>query len=212
MQMILIPALITLAITLLRLVGELQRWSETYFNRTAGGGGALIGISWLIPVFGIYFAVKLARNGEGPSSVWKGVGFALLAVIVNTGVFLGARAIHLAPNLIFPLFALTCLVSTAIAYVGWPALGRTLLLYALAARIPVAIVMLLAIMGNWGTHYDVLPPDPAFAAMLGPLGPIQRWVWIGLVPQLTIWIFLTVVGGLLVGTIAAAFVGGRRSA
>jgi hypothetical protein len=211
MQMILIPALITLAITLLRLVGELQHWSDAYFNRAAGGGGALVGISWLIPVFGIYFAVKLAGRGEGPSSAWKALGLAIAAVIVNVGVFMGAQAAHLSPNLIFPLFSLMCLVVVAIAYMGWPALAKTLILYALAARIPVAILMLFAIMGNWGTHYDVLPPDPAFAAMLKPLGPVQRWVWIGLVPQLTIWIFLTVVGGLIVGSITAAFVG-RKSA
>ena len=38
-RLILGPALITLAITLLRLVGELSRWSPSLFNREPGGPG-----------------------------------------------------------------------------------------------------------------------------------------------------------------------------
>jgi hypothetical protein len=45
MHLILWPALIALAITLLRLAGELQGWSSVLFNPAAGGGGALVGIS-----------------------------------------------------------------------------------------------------------------------------------------------------------------------
>ena len=59
-RMVLGPALITLAVTLLRLVGELQGWSPRLFSREAGGGGALVGISWLVPVFGAWFGCKLA--------------------------------------------------------------------------------------------------------------------------------------------------------
>ena len=43
-QLILVPAVITLGVTLLRLVGELAGWSPALFNREAGGGGALVGI------------------------------------------------------------------------------------------------------------------------------------------------------------------------
>ena len=53
-KLILVPALITLAVTLLRLTGELMHWSKALFNPAAGGGGALVGIAWLVPVFGIY--------------------------------------------------------------------------------------------------------------------------------------------------------------
>jgi CHASE2 domain-containing sensor protein len=35
-QLILVPAVITLAVTLLRLVGELQNWSPTLFSREPG--------------------------------------------------------------------------------------------------------------------------------------------------------------------------------
>ncbi len=39
-KLILVPALITLAVTLLRLTGELMHWSKALFNPAAGGGGA----------------------------------------------------------------------------------------------------------------------------------------------------------------------------
>jgi len=67
-KLILVPALITLAVTLLRLTGELLHWSKTLFNPEAGGGGALVGITWLAPVFGAYFGFKLARAGLGPDA------------------------------------------------------------------------------------------------------------------------------------------------
>ena len=72
--------------------------------------------------------------------------------------------------------------------------------YGLAARIPVAIVMLMAIMGNWGTHYDVLPPN--FPEI--EIGSFATWVVIGLVPQLTIWMAFTVIVGSIFGGIAVA--------
>jgi uncharacterized membrane protein len=65
-RLIMVPALIALAITIFRLVGELAGGSSTLFNRAAGGGGALIGIVWLVPIFGVYFAVKLVGQGFGP--------------------------------------------------------------------------------------------------------------------------------------------------
>ena len=52
-KLILVPAVITLAVTLLRLVGELQGWSPTLFNRgDRPFSRALVGIVWLVPVFG----------------------------------------------------------------------------------------------------------------------------------------------------------------
>src|SRR5215472_9880861 len=61
-RLILVPAIVSLAVTLLRLVGELEHWSKTYFNTGVGGGGAIIVITWLAPIFGIYFAIRLAAD------------------------------------------------------------------------------------------------------------------------------------------------------
>src|SRR5260370_38288123 len=50
--LILVPAVITLAITLLRLTGEGLEWSPPFFGREAGGAMAIVGIVWLVPVLG----------------------------------------------------------------------------------------------------------------------------------------------------------------
>ena len=208
LKMILVPALITLAVTLLRLVGELQHWSTRLFNPAAGGGGALIGIVWLVPIFGVYFALKLAGRGEGPTKPWRPVGLALLAFAFNSAALALAVFLKLSIAATLSLFAVTSWLAIFIAYKGWPALGKTLLAYGLAARIPVVLVMLVAIFGSWGTHYDLPPPD---APEVGAMAPLVKWFWIGLLPQLTIWIYVTVVGGILFGSIAAA-IAARRSA
>ena len=82
-RLVLVPALITLAVTGLRLVGELLRWDPRFFSREAGGAGAIVGIVWLVPVFGVYFARKLVSAGEGPSGAGKALGFAFLGVVVQ---------------------------------------------------------------------------------------------------------------------------------
>ena len=38
-RLIIVPSVITLAVTVLRLVGELQHWSTRLFNPEAGGPG-----------------------------------------------------------------------------------------------------------------------------------------------------------------------------
>jgi hypothetical protein len=81
-----------------------------------------------------------------------------------------------------------------------------LLAYALAARVPVVVVMLFAILGNWGTHYDVLPPGAP------EMPPIPKWLLIGVLPQMTIWLWFTVAIGGLFGIVAAAIAGRRRAA
>ena len=202
-RLILIPAVITLAVTLLRLVGELQEWSSALFNREAGGGGALIGIVWLVPIFGIYFALRLARDGGVPGRIGRALGLVLLALVLMpaVGALAGAAGLEPTGTSMLVVFAAVSIVSIVVARKAWPELGRVLELYALAARIPVAIVMLVAILGNWGTHYDV-PPTPDFPQM----APLMKWFWIGLVPQMTIWVAFTVVIGMLFGLIAVAIV------
>jgi hypothetical protein len=202
-NLILVPAVITLAVTLLRLTGELLHWSPTLFNPAAGGGGALVGIAWLVPVFGAWFGWKLARAGERPGSVGKAIGFALLgfAIVPALGFLAVKLGLSQQSFASFGVFIVLAIIGAYLAYRAWPGLGRTLFAYALAARIPVIIVMLLAMLGNWGTHYDVAPPD--FPAM----GAIQKWLLIGVLPQLTIWIWFTIALGAITGSIAAAIAG-----
>ena len=204
-KLILVPALITLAVTLLRLTGELLHWSKTLFNPEPGGGGAIVGIAWLVPVFGIYFGLKLARAGLA-GATGPAIGFALLGLLIMpVGGFAAIKlGIPQQSLVLLGVFVVLAVVGAVLAYRGWPALGRVLLAYGLAARIPVALVMLAAMFGNWGTHYDVAPPD--FPAM----STLAKWVVIGLVPQLTVWIWFTIAAGGLFGAIAAAVTGRAR--
>ena len=105
-------------------------------------------------------------------------------------------------TIVFVAFAI---VGLAIGILAWPALGRTLLAYGLAARIPVALLMLVAMLGNWGTHYDARPSLPAMSTL-------RWWVGIGLVPQLFFWIHVTIVLGALFGIVAAAVARRRGTA
>jgi hypothetical protein len=95
------------------------------------------------------------------------------------------------------LWAVLALIAGLLAFLAWPALGRALLAYALLARVPVAAVMALAMYRNWGTHYDALPPQ------FPPLPLLQRWLWIGLLPQLTIWVAVTLAAGAPFGALGA---------
>ena len=210
-KLIAIPAVITLAITILRLVGELQHWPRPWFDSSPGGGGAIVGISWLPILFGPYFAWKLATAGESPSGLGKPIGAAVAALVVFLagGFLLGATEGH--PGIIALLGSLITLAAAFVARMGWRAFGNVLLAYAVAARIPVLIVMFIAMSANggqgWGTHYDVVLP----AFVSAPFW--QRFVYFALVPQATLWIGWTVTVGALFGSIVMAiFRPGRRAA
>jgi hypothetical protein len=202
-SLILTPALITLAVTVLRLVGELQNWSPRFFARQAGGAGAIVGIVWLVPIFGAYFAARLAKAGATPGA-GRVIGYSALSLgVAVLAIFATVKTIanHRAQ---FGVFLVVAIVAGAIAYRGWPALGRVLLAYGLAARVPVALVMLVAIFANWGTHYDVAPPNMAAMA------PLPKWFMIGLLPQMFLWIPFTICVGALFGGLALLAAGRRR--
>ncbi len=153
-KLIAFPAFVTLLVTLLRLTAELRNLPGWLASREAGGAGALIGVAWLAPVFGVYFAAKLA---DAPGKLWK--------------------------NLLKTLFA--C---------------------GLAARIPVVVIMGLAIFGNWGTHYDAFPPDMA------DMSPLMKFFFGGVVAQLVFRVCIWTVGtGMLAGLIASKIRGPRTA-
>jgi len=210
-KLILVPASITLAVTLLRLVGELQGWSTTLFNRgDRAWSPSLVGIVWLVPVFGAWFGWKLARAGSGPGSFARAFGLTLASIAVLPLFSLLAPRLGVVPEhmwqadtplaesfTILSVFVAFAIVGETIAVLAWPALGRTLLAYALAARVPIALLMLAAMLGNWGTHYDARPSVPQMSVF-------GWWVALGLVPQFFFWIWYTIVIGALFGTVAAA--------
>ena len=81
---------------------------------------------------------------------------------------------------------------------GWPGLFRVLVAYGYAARIPVAILMFFAYQGNWGTHYDGLPPGAPVLSLW------PKYFLFGVLPQIIAWVAFTVLVGSLFGGIAAA--------
>jgi hypothetical protein len=199
-RLIAVPALITLAVTLLRLYGELQDWSPTLFSRKAGGVGAIVGIIWLAPIFGIYFAFKLVKLGAGPATPRR----ALVHALAGVGVMM---AFGLIVFLLWPPYQVQVILGAIVAAVivmlqlrGWPEFGQLLLFYSLAARLPVVIIMLFTILGSWGTHYDAFPPNFPLTGLW------EKWLWGGLTVQLTVWIGNTVLLGALFGSLAAAII------
>jgi hypothetical protein len=198
--LILWPALVTLAVTLLRLVGELLQWSPRFFSREAGGGAALVGIVWLVPVFGAYFALRLCREGEAPPSAGRAAGLAFLALVVNIALAAGAFSVVKSPVGQLAIFTMTSWLTLLIARPAWPALWRVLLAYALCARLPVLVVMAVSIFGGLDTHYAKPRPD------FPPMGPMGIFFWTALLPQLSFWIWFTVVFGIIAGAIVARLV------
>ncbi len=198
-QLLLVPSLITLAVTLLRLVGELARWSPSLFNREPGGPGALVGIVWLIPVFATWFAVRLAQAGEVPPSVGRALGRAALGFVLNTAVLVAAfKLFPTSPVVQLALFGVGSWAAIAVARPGWPVLWRVLLAYGFAARLPVVAIMFLAIFLGWDTHYAKPRPD------FPPMGKLGLFLWTAVLPQLSVWIYLTVVGGMLFGAVGVS--------
>ena len=196
LPLVLWPALLTLAVTLVRLVGELRGWSPEYFSRLPGGGLSPLGITWLAPLVGFYFGWRLERaRVRSPSPA---LAFGLPAAALLAGpllAFLAGRLFKTSWTSNFTLWAVVSLVVAGVTFAAWPALGRLLLAYAYAARVPVAIVMAVAISKGWGTHYDL--PPPGFPVM--PL--LRRWLWIGLLPQATIWVAWTLATGAVCGAL-----------
>lgn len=207
-QLIFIPSVITLAITILRLVGELQHWPTSLFNPAAGGGGSIVGITWLVPIFGVYFAIKLSAAGQGPASVGKAIGYSLLGFAVAfAGGFIGFAPTFQFPGKIAVGLALIA-AGGVIPFFAWPALWKVLTAYGYAARIPVAILMYFAIRGNWGTHYDVIPPGFPEDTAFWP-----KYIQIAFVPQVLMWIVFTIIIGTLFGSVAVAIAHrGKREA
>jgi hypothetical protein len=205
------PAVFSLAVTLLRLAGERLHWSPAFFSTETGGiqpSGMswLVGITWLAAPFGVYFAVRLARAGRGPERAPRALGIAVLAAVL---ALLALRFVVPRVPLPFPPILVSVwtamALGAAVAVLAWPSLARVLLVYGLLARIPVAVVMLLAMAGDWGTHYDYVGMPPQFQMPFWP-----RFLWLAFFPQLVFWVGFTIVLGSLAGTLALALVGRRR--
>lgn len=206
-RLVRVPAVVTVVVTIVRLVGELNHWSSVWF--ASDMGASVVGIVWLAPVFGVYFALKLVAGGRGPTSVWRAAAFTVLGVAIIMARAGIASVLHFFFTQFNPtfharlVFIWSVLAVAALATLpGWPALFKTLVAYGYAARIPVAIIMFFAYRGHWGTHYDAVPSDFPAGMSLG-----STWLWMGFFPQLIFWVGFTLVSGMLFGTVAGVAAG-----
>jgi hypothetical protein len=202
-RLIAIPAVITLLVTFLRLKGELNQWGAPWFSNAAGGGGAIVGISWLPFIFGPWFALRLIKTGNGFESAKRAWGYLGLGfvILIASGVIVGISAAR--QTMLVAIIGFVGMLAAAfVPLKGWRTLGRTLFAYGIAARVPVLVVMFFAMRGNggagWGTHYDAIQPN------MTQLPFAQKFLFEAFLPQMTLWIAWTVIIGLLAGLIAAA--------
>ena len=211
-SLVFVPALLTLVVTVLRLVGQVQGWSPTVFGRPeAGGGGALLGISWLIFVFGLWFGVRVQRSGAGPASPGRALVTSLVALAVVFGGIALCQALDLVwfpdaenpgePRGIGWMLGLM-LLGVAIAFVANRRVALALLVYAFLARIPVVVVTWIALEQGWDTHYTEIAegfPEPAEG---------ERLVFLA-TPQVTFWPLITVLLGTATGCLGGLLAGRR---
>jgi hypothetical protein len=207
-SILLIPAIITLGVTVLRLVGELQGWNDDVFSNVAPGGEhkpGFMGIAYLVPIFGFWFGYKLRRTTGQPPHVGKSALRYLIGMATMVGGFLACIGLGLItmPNADTPgqptglTYSLILIgATTFITLTAWPKLTATLLIYAVFARIPVVAITYLAQEKGWDTHYTKLP--------VGTMLPdaSDRFMYLAM-PQMTFWIVFTIVVGGLFGCLGA---------
>jgi hypothetical protein len=80
---VLVAAAISLVVTILRLVAELQGWKHPLFN-------TLFGITLLIPIFGVWFGWRLRRGTGGPTHAGRAAFVYVLGAVVLFGGFQAA--------------------------------------------------------------------------------------------------------------------------
>jgi len=165
LRIVAVPLLISVAVTLLRLAGELGHWSIAWFSPATGwiipsGWSWVVGITWLPALFGPYFAYRLWVAGHRPPNLIRPLGFALLGAAIFVFGMQVMRP-RVSTSTAGPLWLVAIWVLSVVAAglqaFGWRKLAGTLLVYGLGSRAVVAIVMFLALAFNWGTHYDGHP-------------------------------------------------------
>lgn len=201
-SLVLWPTVITAIVNIARLVFELQG----SVNADSGGGGALLGITWLAFAFGAWFAWRLRRNGSHPRlrPAWLWTSLALVGLIALVawqfgGIDLGDRSEAAYTELrsgVLTIVAMAIPLSL-VTLLAWPKLGIALLVYAIPARATVVAVTWLAKRQGWDTHYT----------KFGPAGierDMAESMLAASVAQLGFWIPFTVIGGMAAGSIVTA--------
>ena len=211
-RLVLLPSVVvTWAVILVRLGGELVGGPAWLFSRDAGGGGAIVGIAWLVFVFGAYHGWRLAKTGRGPDRPGRAALLHVAALAAGIGGMFGLGAAGIInmegdpnPNTAYWIGSVLGAASLLMLW-AWPALFQANLAYAFLARLGVIAVTIPATLGGWDTHFS----------KAGKAG-LQEQTWDHVMTlstaQVCFWIPFTILGAGLFGSVAALFAGGRGSA
>ncbi|MFO1051056.1 MAG: hypothetical protein U1F36_02430 [Planctomycetota bacterium] len=213
LSLVLIPSILTLAVTGLRVYGELHDWGPMLVGTRQGGGeGGYVAITWLMFVFGLWFGIRLQRSPAALANRKRAFMLSVAGAVVLIAAMAGLSAAglvsfpdkehpvvpHGAPYLVAALA-----LSTIVSFTAWPRAAFALLVYAALARIPVLVVTKLAIDKGWDVHYAKFAP--------GFVPPPHDELFMNLaLPQVTFWPAATVISGTLMASLGALLAGQKR--
>jgi hypothetical protein len=200
-SLLLWPSLLTLALSVGRLIGEVKG----IVPPTSGGALHPLGIGWCVFLFGAWYGWRLLRDGSAPR-----VRCAWLWALVALLAFFGTVAWQFRPfvggpadDATFERLRIAVLVIVAVAlaagaamFAVWPRLASLMLLYALGARLTVVALTIAAEHFGWVTHYTKFGPSGIERGMADTIVAAS-------VAQLGGWVPFTIVGGVLAGGIVA---------
>jgi hypothetical protein len=180
------PLLLTLLLSIGRLVGEVQG----SLGAASGGAGSPFGITWLLFVFGGWFGFRLRAQGSRPMMqptwLWWGL---LLAVPVGAffwftrGVDLMGKDAATEANVkqLVTTLAIIAPPTAGLCFAVWPRLAWTLFCYGLGARLIVLGITALAKHMAWDTHYTKFGPagfEYDFATTMTNAAVAQFGIWV----------------------------------
>ena len=175
---VLLAGALALALTALRLAGELDHWQPAWvFNTAPGGGGSPLGISWLVIPFGVWFGRRLARGGARPANL----GRTFLLHVLGIGLFVGLMAYVF--NCVDDWRMKGMIASAGGAAIGlvaclaWPSAYFANLGAGILARIPVAAIQYFAVEGSWDVHFAKVQPEVPKEDALFLLTSAQAGLW-----------------------------------
>jgi hypothetical protein len=158
-------------------------------------------VIWLVPIFGIYFAVRLFHAGDTPQRFGRPLLLAISGLVLKlAGTFvMESHPMTYVPRL--SMNFIVTLIALVLCAMAWRTLCKVLLAYGYLSRIPVAIVQYLAMRGRWGHTLRCVRSRISSHRLLANLS-------VSFVPNIFFMEAYTAIVGALVG-IAAVFVLGR---
>ena len=193
-RLVLVPILVGVGVTLIRVTGEVQGWIAT----TSGGALHPLGVTWLVLVFGAWFGYRLGSEGavERPA---RALGFGLLALGIVLAALAGASALFAGT---FVGIAVSAMLAASVAALlprrAAPVLFAANVAFALPVRIVIILVTTVSVLAGWGTHYEKMGPENALVETT-KLGTIVGYAFF----HLLFWVPVSAILGSITGGVGA---------